>query len=80
MEVPLDPLVPHLAAMLRETREFAEPKDILRATNDAWKRMVGEDHPYTLAARKELADLLVATERFDEAEDLYRDMLATETD
>ena len=49
-----------------------EAEALYRATYDAHKKKLGDDHPDTLGAAYNLANLLSDTGRKEEAEELYR--------
>jgi tetratricopeptide (TPR) repeat protein len=64
-----------MAAFLQVQRRFNEAEKLVRQRLDASTRRFGSDHDYTLAAKSNLADLLLDEGKLTDAENLARTVL-----
>jgi len=62
---------------LRKAGELAVAEKQMRRSIDIYEEELGEDHPYTLASRNNLANLLMKIGRFQDSEIEYRRCLAS---
>ena len=65
-----------LANLEQTERHFATAESLYREILVVQERVLGADHPDSLATRASLATMMSAAGRFDEAERLWRDALA----
>jgi hypothetical protein len=62
--------------MLGQQRRYAEAEQLSREVLADRRRLLGDDHPDTLASRATLARLAARQGRRAEAEELYRQVIA----